>query len=62
MISLLDLHTKLKNARSSDGTTDSIGDIMLNWVGIKILFSQYMIVQIILQFPLFNWTKRQTTD
>ena len=30
----LDLHTKLKNARSSDGTTDSIGDIMLNWVGI----------------------------
>lgn len=26
-----DLHTKLKNARSSDGTTDSIGDIMLNW-------------------------------
>ena len=29
-----DLHTRLKNARSSDGTTDSIGDIMLNWVGI----------------------------
>ena len=28
----LDLHAKLKNARSSDGTTDSIGDIMLNWV------------------------------
>ena len=27
-----DLHTKLKNARTSDGTTDSIGDIMLNWV------------------------------
>ncbi|RMX40536.1 hypothetical protein pdam_00007492 [Pocillopora damicornis] len=26
-----DLHAKLKNARSSDGTTDSIGDIMLNW-------------------------------
>ncbi|KAL9973250.1 hypothetical protein ACROYT_G019677 [Oculina patagonica] len=26
-----DLHTKLKNARSSNGTTDSIGDIMLNW-------------------------------
>lgn len=26
-----DLHTRLKNARSSDGTTDSIGDIMLNW-------------------------------
>lgn len=26
-----DLHTKLKNARSIDGTTDSIGDIMLNW-------------------------------
>lgn len=31
----LDLHTRLKNARSSDGTTDSIGDIMLNWVGGK---------------------------
>ncbi|CAH3162179.1 unnamed protein product [Porites evermanni] len=26
-----DLYTKLKNARSSDGTTDNIGDIMLNW-------------------------------
>ncbi|KAJ7363267.1 Rho guanine nucleotide exchange factor 3 [Desmophyllum pertusum] len=26
-----DLHTKLKNARSSNGTTDNIGDIMLNW-------------------------------
>lgn len=26
-----DLHSKLKNARSSDGTTDNIGDIMLNW-------------------------------
>ena len=29
---LSDLYTKLKNARSSDGTTDNIGDIMLNWV------------------------------
>ena len=35
---LSDLHTKLKNARSSDGTTDNIGDIMLNWVGITIRF------------------------
>ena len=37
----LDLHTKLKNARRSDGTTDNIGDIMLNWVCIKILFYMF---------------------